>query len=78
MKNYNGWSNYATWRVNLEMFSGFDSHDEGEPYTAEFLQEIAENEMVENANGLALDYAMWFLSTVDWREIAEGLNEREE
>ena len=21
---YNGWSNYATWRINLEVFDGFD------------------------------------------------------
>ena len=26
MKNdtYNGWTNYATWRVNLEIFDGLD------------------------------------------------------
>lgn len=22
MMKYNGWTNYATWRVNLEMFDG--------------------------------------------------------
>jgi hypothetical protein len=24
---YNGWSNYATWRVSMEMFDGFDVQD---------------------------------------------------
>ena len=24
-KTYNGWFNYATWRINLEIFDGFDA-----------------------------------------------------
>ena len=24
---YNGWSNYETWRINLEMFDGLDASD---------------------------------------------------
>jgi hypothetical protein len=24
---YNGWTNYATWRVNLEVFDGLDPYD---------------------------------------------------
>jgi len=31
MKNentYNGWTNYATWRINLEMFDGYNPIDE--------------------------------------------------
>ena len=26
-KTYNGWTNYATWRVNLEIFDGMDFRD---------------------------------------------------
>lgn len=26
---YNGWTNYATWRVNLEIFDGFDYTENG-------------------------------------------------
>jgi hypothetical protein len=26
---YNGWTNYATWRVNLEIFDGFDHTENG-------------------------------------------------
>jgi len=24
---YNGWSNYATWRINLEVFDGMDAQE---------------------------------------------------
>ena len=27
--SYNGWTNHATWRVNLEMFDGYDPYDCG-------------------------------------------------
>jgi len=27
-QKYNGWTNYATWRVNLELFDGLDIEDE--------------------------------------------------
>ena len=29
MSDYNGWTNYATWRVNLEIFDGYDPYDAG-------------------------------------------------
>jgi len=72
MGNYNGWSNYATWRVNFEMFDGFWSPEQVTPDT---LEDYADEEMRENAKGLALDYARAFLADVDWREIAEAINE---
>ena len=25
MDTYNGWTNYATWRINLEMLDGFEA-----------------------------------------------------
>ena len=28
-KTYNGWTNYETWRVNLEIFDGFDYTENG-------------------------------------------------
>ena len=80
-KTYNGWSNYATWRVNLEMFSdGQSPKDVTGNMTAEVsdladaLKEQAE-ELIESgsAEGLARDYAFAFLSDVDWREIAQGM-----
>ena len=27
VKKYNGWTNYATWKVQLEFFSGRDDHE---------------------------------------------------
>jgi hypothetical protein len=26
-EKYNGWTNYATWRVNLEMFDGITANE---------------------------------------------------
>lgn len=66
MSKYNGWTNYETWRVNLEMFDGY----EGE-LDADTAKEIAEEHIYETTKaGLARDYALAFLSEVNWREIA--------
>jgi hypothetical protein len=75
MSKYNGYTNYATWRVNLELFDGFDLSDMGGKSleiddAAELLKEFA-NELVESdAKGFALDYAKAFLANVNWHEIA--------
>ena len=71
---YNGWTNYATWRVNLELFDGADhASDNGlDAYDlGQTLRELAMELMTENASGLALDYAEAFLSDVNWYQIAE-------
>ena len=83
MENYNGWANYATWRVNLEMFDGFDPRDywQGAQENAydlglslkEYAEEILSYEA--NAEGLAFSYAMAFLSDVNWTEIARHMIE---
>ena len=75
-EKYNGWTNYATWRVNLEIFDGLYSDMEGESATAEGCKDYAEDIIGENGEGLALDYAMAFLASVNWYEIAEALNEK--
>jgi hypothetical protein len=81
MNTYNGWTNYATWRVNLEIFDGFDpkdywfGSDRWEAYDlGDFLKGYAE-ELIESSSseGLALDYALAFLSDVDWRQIASRM-----
>lgn len=77
--SYNGWTNYATWRVNLEVFDGLDPRDWGydvddcDTLTA-WVREYAE-EIIEQSSqpGLARDYALAFLSDVNWREIAEHM-----
>lgn len=79
---YNGWTNYATWRVNLEMFDGIDLEyftDEigtGDVYAlSKRLEEFADNVISceGETEGLAVDYARAFLKEVNWYEIAEHL-----
>jgi hypothetical protein len=80
---YNGWTNYATWRVNLEIFDGIDPRDDYglqdlDAYDlARRLQEHAENIITDykSETNLAQDYALAFLSYVNWREIAEHMIE---
>jgi len=81
---YNGWTNYATWRVALEIFDGFNAVDEWgleretltESELAELLKEHAEELVSETTpEGLALDYALAFMSDVNWYEIASHMLE---
>lgn len=69
---YNGWTNYATWRVNLEFF------DDGAGEDAQSCREYVESVIEDQAQGIALDYAMAFLSDVNWHEIASHHQEEEE
>jgi hypothetical protein len=78
---YNGWTNYATWRVNLEIFDGMNPHDMtgqseiDEGIFAEVLKGWAEEIIYNDCpnGGLAADYAMAFLQEVNWREIAQHM-----
>jgi hypothetical protein len=74
-EKYNGWTNYATWRVNLEMFDGgdFASDNDLDAYDlGDSLREMAYDTLSESGSGLVLDYALAFLSDVNWPEIARG------
>lgn len=81
---YNGWTNYATWRVNLEIFDGMDIEDMGwtdlDNYDLslvlkDYVEEILETQVAGKDGGMSLifSYAMAFLQDVNWREIAEML-----
>lgn len=80
---YNGWTNYATWRVNLELIDGMELSDVYEDLgedvgddvvkIADNLKSLAEDVIVTQSNGLAQSYAFAFLSDVNWYEIAESL-----
>ena len=59
-EKHNGWTNYATWRVALEIFGGLNVAEERD---ADCCKELAEG------------YANAFLSEVNWHEIAESINE---
>lgn len=63
---YNGWTNYATWRVNLEIFDG----SEWAGYTADSMRDYVEDVICDSAEGIARDYALAFVSDVNWHEIA--------
>lgn len=81
---YNGWSNYETWRTNLELFDGMTPEDLGIYVDAENrdddvnavatgLEAMAYEVVSEQAKGWALDLAESFLARVDWTEIAEHM-----
>ena len=76
---YNGWTNYATWRINLEILDGFnilDFYPDTEPNVHElaiFLDEYTQDVLRENGNELAVSYALGFISNVNWFEIASHL-----
>ena len=81
---YNGWTNYATWRVNLEMFDsltpadfwgGFGDPDLEEVYEfSKALKDYAEEIICEQSQqGIAQDYALAFISDVDWYSIAKHM-----
>ena len=87
---YNGWSNYATWRINLEIFDGFDYTDHGydglnqddaydlAEYLKDYVEEVifSEHRYDERApSNLMEDYARAFLQEVNWHEIAKHMIE---
>ena len=67
---YNGWTNYATWRVNLEMFDGFEPEGTMEADDYKFM--AIEYLEADGTAGIAFDYAMAFIDNVNWHEIAEA------
>lgn len=74
---YNGWANYATWRVQLEIFNTIDLEEWNlaamDVYDlADWMKEYTE-ETIEglSSEGLARDYALAFLSDVNWHELAQ-------
>ena len=101
-KKYNGWTNYATWRVGLEVINdmsiedfGFDvtfPTDESRSYGSEnkkdfdlvdaydlgqAMKSYVEEHIEETSDGLARDYALAFLSEVNWYELASHMIEEE-
>lgn len=77
-KTYNGWTNYATWRVNLEVFDGMNPYDHFQDANGVFdladladnLKAFADEFVVGDDRTLVADYARAFLAEVNWREIA--------
>ena len=78
-ETYNGWTNYATWRINLEMIDGSEASDyvSGKSRNvrdlSDALRERVEENITSSGSGLAVEYALAFIDYVNWREIAEHM-----
>ena len=75
--DYNGWTNYATWRVNLEILGDIEFENK---MSADDLKEIVEDCVFRNPDTcntpiLIGDYARAFISQVNFYEIAQSINE---
>jgi len=77
-QTYNGWTNYATWRISLELFDGWVIEGDS-PITPEeveqAIEEIVFEETEDQVNQLAKSYARAFLHDVNHHEIAAHINE---
>ena len=86
---YNGWSNYATWRIYLEMFDGNTAEWYEEQWEdpssfdgqscKDFAEQLLEDELYntgcERKAPMTLSYAYCFLADANWNEIAEHIRE---
>ena len=79
---HNGWTNYATWRINLEMISDQEIHrnedyvDEcknGDTYKLSLAMQEYVLENLYTENQLTYDYACGFVAEVNFYEIAEHI-----
>jgi hypothetical protein len=77
-EKYNGWTNYETWKVNLELLDGVTAKDLfGRKCEGEEVQEYIEDLTYDQCQprSFSRDCVLLFLSNVNWDEIAEHLNE---
>jgi len=75
-KRYNGWTNYATWRVNLEMFDGYpiDHFDFEDPKDLEdHLREELDNLLDCINDDVLRGWARAFAEDANLLEIAEHM-----
>jgi len=88
---YNGWTNYATWRVYLEAFDGLNILEGlsiaedlgGNPLDAydvaqwakEYAQDVVYHSLDDTGGGVAEGWALAFLQDVNWSEVASHLIE---
>lgn len=74
-QTYNGWTNYATWRVNIEVLHGIDPREyfdgaQDVKQLSSMVEDFVEELVLSTAGGLAADYAAAFLDEVDYFQIA--------
>ena len=76
-EKHNGWTNYATWRINLEIIDVIEIETKT---CAATIQEIVEDVVfsqyeMQSGSHLIEDYARSFVSEVNFYEIAQSINE---
>ena len=78
MNEYNGWTNYETWLVNLEMGLTDDPHAFEARNLDDLIADLKEyaEHLIESDNALATNFANIILSKVDWNDIAEVVLEQ--
>jgi hypothetical protein len=82
-KTYNGWTNYATWRVNIEIFDGLEQNEMFDlTLPVEQLRHVLQDyvneyvyELCDDRHRLIEGWISAFLSDVNWYEIAEHMIE---
>jgi len=74
---YNGWTNFETWKVALEVFDGYNPDEGVRLWTAEQFESYAEEVIFQSpqSDTLAESFARAFLAEVNWYELADKLNE---
>ncbi len=76
--SHNGWTNYATWRVNMEMADDTVSMlvEDGETFDDAYdLSQCIDGRVMDflaDDTATMIEYALAFLSDVNWGEIAEA------
>ena len=79
---YNGWANYETWLVNVWEFTNYFLEtaldQEMSEVSAEWCQDLFD-EMVDSdmpsRNGIISDMVNASISEIDWRDIADHVND---
>jgi hypothetical protein len=72
-ETYNGWTNYATWRIYLEILGDIEFTD---PVNAGELEDIVVDIIFkDDQSGLIVDYAAAFISEVNFYELANMIND---
>ena len=74
-EKYNGWTNYATWRINLEIIDGIEIETKTCAATIKEIIDDVVFSQYDGTNSLMYDYASAFISEVNFYEIAQSINE---
>ena len=77
---YNGWTNYETWKTNLEFFDGypwedFEDLDMGFPSFGRYLYDMVEECIEDNSSGFANCLARVAIEDVNFDEIGDGIRD---